>query len=128
MKRIVLGVGMFFILCLVSCKPQYVVDLKIRNNTAEAIRVEYTSKSSNKKESKMLNSGEEFSISKYDCDGIDFDWNHVWKYQITSVSTLSNVKSWKDYNVRGAWNIEDSRHKSHGVLVLESTDFLADIK
>lgn len=128
MKKLFCGVGVILVLLITSCSPSYTVDLKIRNNTADVITIEYINKGNNKTVKKVLNPSEQFSISKYDRDGIDLEWSTVWKYKITSVQTANQIKSWKDYNISGAWDMENSRHKTKGTLILEATDFLADIK
>ena len=65
---------------------------------------------------------------RFDKEGKDLGWNEAWKYKILSAKTATNIYSWKEYNIPGAWDLENSRHKTKGVLILESTDFLADIK
>ena len=128
MKKIFCGVGVILAIFITSCSPSYNVDLKIRNNTTDVLTIEYISKDNNKTIKKVLNPSEQFSISKYEREGMDLEWNNVWKYKIISIQTTNNIKSWKDYNISGAWDMENSRHKTKGTLILEATDFLADIK
>jgi hypothetical protein len=128
MKKLFWGVGIYIILVLSACTPNYTVDLKVRNNTAEVLTIEYLSKKDNKKLSKTLKPGEQFAIAKFDKEGKDLGWNEAWKYKIISAKTATDIYSWKDYNIPGAWDLENSRYKTKGVLILESTDFLADIK
>ncbi|MEI6310643.1 MAG: hypothetical protein WCP57_00145 [Bacteroidota bacterium] len=128
MKKFFVGVGFSLVLFLVACTPTYTVDLKIRNNTTDTIIIEYISKGKTTSTKKTLQPGDQFSISKYDREGIDLEWNTVWKYKILNVQTSNAIKSWKDYNIAGAWDMENSRYRTKGTLILENTDFLADIK
>lgn len=86
------------------------------------------SKDNSKTIKKVLQPNEQFSISKYERNGTELEWATVWKYKIVRVYTNNNLNSWKDYNIEGAWDLENSRYKAKGSLILEATDFLADIQ